>query len=74
MLINVKMPTIVGILTSTSRKILCSAELSMKKVFNWNRQRVKLACPFSQSNSNSDIAFDSRPLKMLSALDVNRIF
>ena len=30
MLINVKMPTIVGILTFTSRKILYSAELSME--------------------------------------------
>ena len=32
-LINVKMPTIVGILTFMSRKILCSVELSMKKSF-----------------------------------------
>ena len=31
-LINVKMPTIVGILTFMSRKISCSLELSMKKV------------------------------------------
>ena len=30
LLMNVKMPTIVGILTFMSRKILCSAELSMK--------------------------------------------
>ena len=29
--INVKMPTVVGILTFMSRKHLCSAELSMKK-------------------------------------------
>ena len=29
LLINVKMPTVVGILTFMSRKILCSAELSM---------------------------------------------
>ena len=33
MLINVKMPTIVGILTFMSRIFSCSAELSMKKVF-----------------------------------------
>ena len=32
-LINVKMPTIVGILTFMSRKNSCSVELSMKKVF-----------------------------------------
>ena len=32
MLINVKMPTIVGILTFMSRINLCSVELSMKKV------------------------------------------
>ena len=32
MLINVKMPTIVGILTFMSRINLCSAELSMEKV------------------------------------------
>ena len=32
MLINVKMPTIFGILTFMSRLISCSAELSMKKV------------------------------------------
>ena len=32
MLINVKMPTIVGILTFMSRINSCSAELSMKKV------------------------------------------
>ena len=31
-LMNVKMPTIVGILTFMSRKISCSVELSMKKV------------------------------------------
>ena len=31
MLINVKMPTIVGILTFMSRIISCSAELSIKK-------------------------------------------
>ena len=31
-LINVKMPTIVGILTFMSRKISCLVELSMKKV------------------------------------------
>ena len=30
-LINVKMPTIVGILTFMSRKISCSVKLSMKK-------------------------------------------
>ena len=30
-LINVKMPTVVGILTFISRKISCSVELSMKK-------------------------------------------
>ena len=30
---KVKMPTIVGILTVMSRKILCSAELCMKKVY-----------------------------------------
>ena len=30
--INVKMPTIVGILIFMSRKISCSAELSMKNV------------------------------------------
>ena len=33
MLINVKMPTIVGILTFMSKIILCSAELSKKKSF-----------------------------------------
>ena len=32
MFINVKMPTIVVILTFMSRKISCSTELSMKKV------------------------------------------
>ena len=32
MLINVKMPTIVGILRFMSRIISCSAELSMEKV------------------------------------------
>ena len=32
LLINVKMPKIVGILTFMSRKNSCSAELSMKKV------------------------------------------
>ena len=31
-LMNVKMPTIVGILTFMSRKFSCSVELSMKKV------------------------------------------
>ena len=31
-LINVKMPTFVGILTFMSRKKLCSVEMSMKKV------------------------------------------
>ena len=31
-LINIKMPTILGILTLMSRIISCSAELSMKKV------------------------------------------
>ena len=31
-LINVKMPTVVGILTFISRKKSCSVELSMKKV------------------------------------------
>ena len=34
MLINVKMPIIVGILTFMSRIISCSAELSMKKFYN----------------------------------------
>ena len=33
MLMNVKMPIIVGILTFMSRKIPCSVELSMKKSF-----------------------------------------
>ena len=33
LLINVKMPTTVGILTFMSRKISCSAELSTKKSF-----------------------------------------
>ena len=33
MLINVKMPTNVGSLTLLSKLTLCSAELSMKKVF-----------------------------------------
>ena len=32
LIINVKMPTIFGILTFMSRKKLCSVELSMKKV------------------------------------------
>ena len=32
-LINMKMPTIVGISIFVSREISCSAELSMKKVF-----------------------------------------
>ena len=32
LLINVKMPTFVGILTFMSRENLCSVELSMKKV------------------------------------------
>ena len=32
MLINVKMPTIVGILRFISRKNLCSADMSMEKV------------------------------------------
>ena len=32
LLINVKMPTTVGILTYMNGKILCSAELSMEKV------------------------------------------
>ena len=32
LLINVKMPTIVGILTFMSRIILCPAELRMEKV------------------------------------------
>ena len=34
LLINVKMPTIVGILTFMSRDYSCSAELSMKKYYN----------------------------------------
>ena len=34
LLINVKMPTIVGILTFMNRKKSCSAELSMKKFYN----------------------------------------
>ena len=34
LLINVKMPTIVGILTYTSRKKSCSAELSKKSFYN----------------------------------------
>ena len=33
-LINVKMPSIVGILTFMSRKMSCKVELSMKKVYN----------------------------------------
>ena len=33
LLVNVKMPTIVGIVTFTSRKKSCSVELSMKKDF-----------------------------------------
>ena len=32
LLVNVKMPTTVGILTLMSRKISCSVELKMKKV------------------------------------------
>ena len=35
MLVNVKMPTIVGILSFMSRINLCSAELSMKKFYNF---------------------------------------
>ena len=42
MLINVKMPTIVGILTFMSRKILCSAELSMKKSFITSEPGLKI--------------------------------
>ena len=34
LLINVKMPAIVSILTFMSRKISCSSELSMKKFYN----------------------------------------
>ena len=40
-LINVKMPTIVGILTFMSRKSSCSVELSMKKVLQPRDQEVK---------------------------------
>ena len=40
LLINVKMPTIVGILTCMSRKISCSVELSTKKSFKtWGPER-----------------------------------
>ena len=34
MLINVKMPTLVGILTFVSMIILCSVELSIRKFYN----------------------------------------
>ena len=43
LLINVKMPTIVGILTFMSRKISCSTELSMKKVLQPRGQVSALA-------------------------------
>ena len=41
-LINVKMPTSVGILTFMSRKIICLIELSMKKVLQPQGQGIKL--------------------------------
>ena len=41
LLINVKMPTIVGILTFMSRKNSCSVELSMKKVLQLQGQEEK---------------------------------
>ena len=34
-LINVEVPTVVGILTSMNRKKSCSAELSMKRFYNF---------------------------------------
>ena len=34
LLMDVKMPTVVGILSFMSRKISCSSELSMKKMYN----------------------------------------
>ena len=40
-LINVKMPTIVGILTFMSGKSSCSAELSMKKFYNLGASFLK---------------------------------
>ena len=40
LLVNVKMPTIVGILTFIGRKISCSPELSTKKTFITLVQRV----------------------------------
>ena len=46
-LINVKMPTIVGILTFMSRKKTCSIELSMKKVLLLRG----LACEFLTMNT-----------------------
>ena len=43
LLINVKMPTIVDILIFMSRKISCSAELSMKKNYLLGARRSKSA-------------------------------
>ena len=42
LIVNVKMPTIVGILTFMSRKKSCSAELSMKKLYNLGSRRQNL--------------------------------
>ena len=47
MLINGKMPTIVGILTFMSRIFLCSVEFSMKKVYNLG------ACAITKSDQSS---------------------
>ena len=39
-LMNVKIPTFVGILTFMSRKISCSVELSMKKFYNLGARAI----------------------------------
>ena len=57
LLINVIMPTIVGILTFMSRKKSCSAELSMKNIISGlifqKRSRVK----FRVNSFNSHLAY-----------------
>ena len=71
MLINVKMPTIIGILTFMSRKISCLAELSMKKVYNLRACSLICLCTLIAQIANNMDPDQTVPLSQQKPADLD---
>ena len=76
LLINVKMPTIVSILTFMSRKFSCSVELSMKKVLQPRGQaaeKSKLSVHRLLKGTHKwSVLFDTPPQPLVCRFSLNK--